>query len=57
MARRLDTSMFHSPVLGAALAEAIPTARRHVVAEAGGLVLWTHGERILRNLVRDRDRT
>ncbi|MFF4406317.1 alpha/beta fold hydrolase [Streptomyces sp. NPDC001404] len=47
----LDTSMFHSPESGAALAEAIPTARRHVVAEAGGLVLWTHGERILRELV------
>ncbi|MBP2401453.1 alpha/beta fold hydrolase [Streptomyces syringium] len=46
-----DTSVFHSPGLSTALADALPTARRHVVAEAGGMLLWTHAEPILRSLV------
>ncbi|MCP2258782.1 Pimeloyl-ACP methyl ester carboxylesterase [Streptoalloteichus tenebrarius] len=46
-----DTSPVHSPDLGATLASRIPTARRHVVAEAGGSLLWTHAEEILRSLL------
>ena len=46
-----DTSPVHSPDLGATLARRIPTARRHVVPDAGGAVLWTHAEAILRSLL------
>ncbi|MFC4058510.1 alpha/beta fold hydrolase [Planomonospora corallina] len=47
-----DTSPVHSPDLGAALAGRIPTAHRHVVAEAGASLLWTHSEPVLRSLLR-----
>ncbi|WP_223167836.1 alpha/beta fold hydrolase [Nonomuraea sp. SYSU D8015] len=45
----LDTS--HSPDQGATLARRIPGARRHLVPGAGGSVLWTHAEPILRALL------
>ncbi|MFH8367389.1 alpha/beta fold hydrolase [Streptomyces sp. NPDC018031] len=48
----LDTSTVHSPDQGATLARRIPTARHHVLPEAGGALLWTHAERILRHLLR-----
>ncbi|WP_028938695.1 alpha/beta fold hydrolase [Pseudonocardia spinosispora] len=41
----------HSPDLGATLASRIPGARRHVVADIGGGVLWTHTEEILGTLL------
>jgi pimeloyl-ACP methyl ester carboxylesterase len=46
-----DTSPVHSPNLGATLAIRIPSARRHVVPGAGGALLWTHAECILRSLL------
>lgn len=49
-----DTSPVHSPDLGASLAARIPGARRHVVPGAGGALLWTHAERILRTLLERR---
>ncbi|WP_223839947.1 hypothetical protein [Saccharopolyspora pogona] len=61
---QLDTSPSHSPDLGATLARRIPTARHHLVPDAGSALLWTHAEQILRNLLgvrpsayRDRFRT
>ncbi|GAA2845837.1 hypothetical protein GCM10010517_02350 [Streptosporangium fragile] len=42
-----DTSTVHSPDHGATLARRIPTARRHLLPEAGGSVLWTHAREIL----------
>ena len=46
-----DTSPVHSPDLGETLARRIPAARRHVVADAGGALLWTHADEILRTLL------
>jgi pimeloyl-ACP methyl ester carboxylesterase/adenylate kinase family enzyme len=46
----LDTSPVHSPDHGAALAARLPAARRHVVPDAGGAVLWTHARDILQAL-------
>ena len=46
-----DTSTVHSPDHGAELARRIPTARRHLIPEAGGSVLWTHAEQILETLL------
>ncbi|NHC44846.1 alpha/beta fold hydrolase [Motilibacter aurantiacus] len=40
----------HSPDHGASLARRIPGARRTVVPDAGGALLWTHAELILRAL-------
>jgi len=47
-----DTSPVHSPDFGASLAGRIPGARRHLLADAGGALLWTHTETILRTLLR-----
>jgi pimeloyl-ACP methyl ester carboxylesterase len=47
----LDASPVHSPDLGATLARRIPGARRRVLDDAGGALLWTHGEQVLRELV------
>jgi pimeloyl-ACP methyl ester carboxylesterase len=47
----LDASPVHSPDLGATLARRIPGARRHVLDSAGGALLWTHGEQVLRELL------
>ncbi|GAA1631970.1 hypothetical protein GCM10009679_41430 [Saccharothrix algeriensis] len=47
-----DTSPVHSPDFGESLATRIPHARRHLLAEAGGALLWTHAERILTSLLR-----
>lgn len=47
----LDTSPSHSPDHGSTLARRLPHARRHLVARAGGSLLWTHAEAILRSLV------
>ncbi|CAM04422.1 pimeloyl-ACP methyl ester carboxylesterase [Saccharopolyspora erythraea NRRL 2338] len=46
-----DTSPVHSPDLGASLAGRIPGATRHLMPDAGGSVLWTHAEAILRELL------
>ncbi|GAA3142516.1 hypothetical protein GCM10010466_36840 [Planomonospora alba] len=46
-----DASPVHSPDFGATLAGRIPTARHHVVPDAGASLLWTHAERILRSLL------
>lgn len=46
-----DTSTVHSPDLGATLARRIPSARRHVLPDAGGALLWTHAEVVLRALL------
>jgi pimeloyl-ACP methyl ester carboxylesterase len=47
----LDASPVHSPDLGATLAGRIAGVRRHVVDDAGGALLWTHGEQVLGELV------
>ncbi len=47
----LDTSPVHSPDFGESLARRIPTARRHVLPEAGSALLWTHSEDILVSLL------
>lgn len=47
-----DTSPVHSPDFGESLAARVPHARRHLLAEAGGALLWTHAERILTSLLR-----
>jgi pimeloyl-ACP methyl ester carboxylesterase len=44
-----DTS--HSPDKGALLATRLPHARRRVVPDIGGAVLWTHAEAILTSLL------
>ena len=41
----------HSPDQGATLADRIPGARRRVVPDIGGALLWTHAEPILRSLL------
>ena len=46
-----DTSTVHSPDLGATLALRIPTARRHLLPDAGGSLLWTHADEILESLL------
>lgn len=46
-----DTSIVHSPDHGAVLARRIRTARRHLVPEAGGSLLWTHARDILESLL------
>ncbi|GHF59753.1 alpha/beta fold hydrolase [Streptomyces thermodiastaticus] len=46
-----DTSPVHSPDLGASLARRIGTARRHVVSDAGGALLWTHARAVLTALL------
>ncbi|HLU95919.1 alpha/beta hydrolase [Thermobifida alba] len=46
-----DNTTVHSPDLGATLAIRIPEARRHLVADAGGSLLWTHAGRILDSLL------
>ncbi|MCP3802900.1 alpha/beta hydrolase [Allokutzneria sp. A3M-2-11 16] len=43
-----DTSPVHSPDFGESLAKRLPTARRTIVDSAGGAILWTHAEQILR---------
>ena len=45
-----DTSTVHSPDHGAELARRIPTARRYLLPEAGGSLLWTHADEILASL-------
>lgn len=47
----LDTSPSHSPDHGVTLAGRIPDARHHLLPDAGGSLLWTHAEAILRGLV------
>jgi pimeloyl-ACP methyl ester carboxylesterase len=49
-----DASAVHSPDHGALLAARLPAARRHVVADAGGSLLWTHAERVLGTLLAHR---
>lgn len=46
-----DTNPTHSPDHGRTLARRIPKAVRHHVADAGGALLWTHADRILRDLL------
>ncbi|AUX48020.1 alpha/beta hydrolase [Sorangium cellulosum] len=46
-----DTSTVHSPDFGASLAGRLPAAERRVLPEAGGSLLWTHAEEILRSLL------
>lgn len=46
-----DTSPTHSPDFGATLAQRIPSAQRHLVPEAGGALLWTHAEPVLRSVL------
>lgn len=43
----LDTSTVHSPDFGETLARRLPDARRHVIPDAGGSLLWTHADAIL----------
>lgn len=47
-----DTSPVHSPDHGAHLAVRFPDARRHLVDDAGGAILWTHAAPILAALRR-----
>jgi pimeloyl-ACP methyl ester carboxylesterase len=47
----LDASAVHSPDRGEILARRIPRSRRHLVADAGGSLLWTHAEPILQALL------
>lgn len=47
----LDTSPVHSPDLGRCLTARLPNARRHLEPDAGGALLWTHAEQILRALL------
>ena len=46
-----DTNVVHSPDLGESLARRIPNARRMLIAEAGGSLLWTHAAAILTQLL------
>ncbi|WP_432492087.1 alpha/beta fold hydrolase [Kineococcus auxinigenes] len=43
-----DLDATHSPDLGATLAARVPGARHRVVAGAGGSLLWSHAEDVLR---------
>ncbi|WP_223733163.1 alpha/beta fold hydrolase [Streptomyces purpurogeneiscleroticus] len=49
----LDTAPTHSPDHGARLATRIRSACRHLVADAGGMLLWTHADPVLRALLDD----
>jgi pimeloyl-ACP methyl ester carboxylesterase len=46
-----DTSPVHSPDFGESLARRIPNARRTIVPDAGGSLLWTHAATILTRLL------
>ncbi|HLT35494.1 MAG TPA: alpha/beta hydrolase [Enhygromyxa sp.] len=46
-----DESPVHSPDFGESLARRIPHARRTLIAEAGGSLLWTHAAPILMRLL------
>ncbi|TDQ54324.1 alpha/beta fold hydrolase [Actinorugispora endophytica] len=46
-----DASPVHSPDHGATLARRIPAARRRLLPEAGGALLWTHAGEILSALL------
>ncbi len=46
-----DRSPVHSPDLGESLARRIPGARRTLVADAGGALLWTHAAEILKRVL------
>jgi pimeloyl-ACP methyl ester carboxylesterase len=46
-----DTSFVHSPDLGESLAKRIPHARRTLIPDAGGSLLWTHATEILKRLL------
>jgi pimeloyl-ACP methyl ester carboxylesterase len=46
-----DSSTGHSPDFGASLARRIPTARRYLLPDAGGALLWTHATDVLRALL------
>ncbi|SDQ57484.1 alpha/beta fold hydrolase [Thermostaphylospora chromogena] len=46
-----DVSIVHSPDHGATMTTRIPGARRHLLSEAGGSLLWTHAGEILRTLL------
>jgi pimeloyl-ACP methyl ester carboxylesterase len=46
-----DTSPVHSPDFGESLAGRIPGSRRHLIPDAGGALLWTHTDPILRALL------
>lgn len=46
-----DGSFVHSPDFGESLARRIPNARRTLIAEAGGSLLWTHAAAILMRLL------
>lgn len=48
---RHDRSAVHSPDLGETLARRIPGAAHTIVEDAGGAILWTHGEAILEALI------
>ncbi|MBY0443147.1 MAG: alpha/beta hydrolase [Mycobacteriaceae bacterium] len=48
---RYAASPGHSPDHGQSLSAMIPSARRHLLADAGGSLLWTHTEAILRTLL------
>lgn len=48
---RYDASPGHSPDHGQSLSAMIPSARRHLLADAGGSLLWTHTEAILTTLL------
>ncbi len=45
-----DANPTHSPDLGATLERRLPDARRHLLPEAGGGLLWTHAGDVLREL-------
>ncbi len=47
---RQDTSPVHSPDLSESPARRILTASRHSLPDAGGSLIWTHGEAVLRAL-------
>ncbi|HYD43492.1 MAG TPA: hypothetical protein VEB43_21865 [Anaeromyxobacter sp.] len=46
-----DTSPVHSPDHGATLASRLSPARRTVLPDAGGALLWTHGREVLERLL------
>ncbi|WP_030619782.1 alpha/beta fold hydrolase [Streptomyces sclerotialus] len=48
-----DTAPTHSPDHGARLASRLPAARRRLVPDAGGMLLWTHAAPVLRALLDD----
>ncbi|MGE3267649.1 MAG: alpha/beta fold hydrolase [Chloroflexota bacterium] len=46
-----DASTVHSPDFGETLARRLPNARRWLLPDAGGSLLWTHAEEILTSLL------